>query len=74
DCCNMNEAQRISMKQNFPKLRPLLAIERSNGNHHWFCEKACDMATRTARSKKAGASCFLYGRNRIGFLAYHRNK
>lgn len=44
DCCNMNEPQRILVKQNFPKLRPLLAIERSNGNHHWFCEKACDMA------------------------------
>ena len=32
------------MKQNFPKLRSLLAIERSYGNHHWFCEKANDMA------------------------------
>lgn len=44
DSCNMNEPQRISMKQNFPKLRSLLAIERSYGNQHWFCEKACDMA------------------------------
>lgn len=44
DCCNMNEPPRILVKQNFPKLRPFLAIERSYGNHHWFCEKACDMA------------------------------
>lgn len=60
------------MKQNFPKLRPLLAIERSNGNHHWFCEKACDMATRTARSKKAEAETSKQGTDRIGFLAYHQ--
>ena len=44
DCCNMNEPQRILVNTNFPKLRPLLAVERSNDNHHWFCEKACDMA------------------------------
>lgn len=77
DCCNMNEPQRILVNTNFPKLRPLLAIERSNGNHHWFCEKACDMTIghrHYAHSplKKAEAEASKQETDRIGFLAYHQ--
>lgn len=48
----------------------MLAIERSYGNHHWFCEKACDMATRTARSKKAETDTSKQETNRTGFFTY----
>ena len=77
DCCNMNEPQRILVKQNFPKLRPLLAIERSYATIIGFVKKRAtwplDIAiTRTARSKKAEAEASKQGTDRIGFLAYHQ--
>lgn len=65
------------MNQNFPKLRSLLAIEQFYGNHHWLCEKACDMAIgyrhyTHSPLKKAEADASKQETNRVGFLAYHQ--
>lgn len=61
------EKENDKLSHNFASKNPHFHCITMTHGLHGRC-------TGDADRQKAGASCFLYGNNRLGFLSYHRNK